>query len=279
MITTDRLDFDRDVVRTLRNVPVLVEFRSPWSLPGHALGAMLERIEREQAGRLRVVRVDVSARPELAALLGVRAAPALVAFRDGVPVAAFAGVLPEAQLRAFVAQLFPRPGVDEVIEGRAHLRAGRWQPAAELLRVALAVDPSRDAVRADYVRALVRLGRVDEAWRAWLPLRDRAAKDASLAALGLWLEAHAAAQDADEPAVREAVSAHPSDSAARHRLAQWLIAAERWEEALAELLTIVQTDRRFGDDLARRTMLAVFELASDPALASQWRRRLAAAIY
>ena len=52
-----------------------------------------------------------------------------------------------------------------------------------------------------------------------------------------------------------------------------------YEPALAQLLAIVQTDRRFGDDIARRTMLTVFEaLPRDSDLTRRYRRALAAAI-
>ena len=93
----------------------------------------------------------------------------------------------------------------------------------------------------------------------------------ALAALSMWLDAQQVAGDLGEDAggeraAREAVDAQPDDSAARHRLAQWLIGQERWTEALDELLAIVGRDRAFGDDLARRTVLAVFELCGDPAL-------------
>lgn len=276
---TVRIDFDREVIKASLNLPVLVQFGTPWSLPGKALEALLDRVAAERAGRLRVVRIDASQRPELAALFGVHGTPAVIAFRDGQPVGAFAGVPSENRLRAFVAQVLPAPGVDEVIQGRAHLRAGRWQPAADLLRVALAVNPAQDAVRADYVRALARLDRPDEAWRAWLPLRRKAESDPALAALGAWLEAREAAGElGSEQAARDALAAAPHDSAARHRLAQWLIGQERWGDALDELIEIVQHDRAFGDDLARRTALAVFELCGDAALVGRYRRRLASAL-
>lgn len=280
MTQTVRFDFDREVVRASHNLPVLVQFSAPFSLPAQALGALLDKLAKEYSGRLRLVRIDTGQRPELAAMLGVRAESALVAFRDGQPVSAFAGTMSETRLRAFIAQVLPAPGVDEVIEGRAHLRAGRWQPAADLLRVALAVNPAQDEVRADYVRALTRLDRPDEAWRAWLPLRHKAQSDPALAALGLWLEAcHAAADAGGEPAAREALATRPDDSEARYRLAQTLIAQARWADALDELVALVRADRAWSDDLARRTVLSVFELCDDAALVWQYRRKLAAALY
>ena len=46
-----------------------------------------------------------------------------------------------------------------------------------------------------------------------------------------------------------------------------------------ELLVIAGRDRQFGDDIARRTMLAIFELCPDAALVSTYRRKLSASLY
>ena len=43
MIQIQEFDFDREVVQASRNVPVLVEFTVPWSLPSKALGVALDR--------------------------------------------------------------------------------------------------------------------------------------------------------------------------------------------------------------------------------------------
>ena len=49
MIQIQEFDFDREVVQASRNVPVLVEFTVPWSLPSKALGVALDQVGREQA--------------------------------------------------------------------------------------------------------------------------------------------------------------------------------------------------------------------------------------
>jgi thioredoxin-like negative regulator of GroEL len=46
-----------------------------------------------------------------------------------------------------------------------------------------------------------------------------------------------------------------------------------------ELLVIAARDRKFGDDIARRNILAVFELCPDAALVSAYRRKLSASLY
>jgi thioredoxin-like negative regulator of GroEL len=76
-----------------------------------------------------------------------------------------------------------------------------------------------------------------------------------------------------------ACAANPADLQARLELAQHFIAHKAWEPALEQLLEIVQRDRAFGDDIGRKTMVQVFDLAaSQPQLVSAWRRRLSSAL-
>ena len=65
----------------------------------------------------------------------------------------------------------------------------------------------------------------------------------------------------------------------RLELAEYWIEYKEWGEALAQLLEIVQRDRAFEDDVGRKRMVQVFELAAtQPAVVSEWRRRLGAAL-
>jgi len=81
-------------------------------------------------------------------------------------------------------------------------------------------------------------------------------------------------------ALEARVASHPDDLEARFDLASALIARRKYEGALEHLLGIVQRDRTFRDDIGRKTMLSVFDLAAhQPELVSQWRRKLSAALY
>jgi len=96
------MDFQRDILDASTTTPVVVDFWAPWCGPCRALGPILEKLEREYAGRFKLVKVNSDENQELAAALNVRSIPYVVAFRGGKPVAQFVGALPEGQVRAFI---------------------------------------------------------------------------------------------------------------------------------------------------------------------------------
>jgi putative thioredoxin len=287
MIDTTQDRFAHDVLEASRDVPVLVDFWAPWCGPCRALGPMLEKLEREYHGRFRLVKVNSDQNPELAAQFRVRSIPYVVAFVDGKPVDAFVGALPESQLRAFIDRLLPNPSEIERRKAGQLLAAGDLAGAASALRAAIALDPDNDAARADLVVLLLdRMpppaddARLREAAEVLESVSRKRQADPEFAALRTRLAAlQESARLPSQQELEARIAANDGDLQARLQLAQRLIAERQFEPALEQLLAIVERDRRFGDDIARKTMLSVFELAAgQPELVARYRRRLSAAL-
>jgi putative thioredoxin len=80
----------------------------------------------------------------------------------------------------------------------------------------------------------------------------------------------------DETTLAAAVAGNGNDLDARLKLANVLIASNRYADGMDQLLEIVQRDRGFQDGIGRKTLLDVFNLLGGQGeLVTTYRRRLA----
>jgi len=284
MLDTTQENFSRDVIDASHEAPVLVDFWAPWCGPCRTLSPLLASIETEFKGRLKVVKVNVDENQELSARFGVRSIPFVVAFVAGKAVDSFVGVLPAGSLRDFVGRLLPDPAETQRRKAAALLQAGDAAGAASALRAALALDPDRDATRIDLARLLLEHstgpGRLDEVSACLAGVSASGKLESTWLALNARL--HSESRAAELPAaevLQQRIAASPDDLQARLDLADALLARQEYEPALEQLLAIVERDRAFGDDIGRRRMLSVFDLAAgQPQVVSSYRRRLSAVL-
>jgi putative thioredoxin len=193
--------------------------------------------------------------------------------------------MPESALRDFLAHVLPSPAAPLVAAAIARLAAGDAPGALVKLDEAQAADPGSEDALLTRIEVLLALDRAADAAALAAdleartgPTGGRVRDERRLAALKA-RAALAPGAGTDMAALAKKAAASPVDCAAKLDYARALAAAGDYERALDELLVIVQTDRDFGDDIGRRTMLTVFEaLPGDSDLARRYRRELSAAI-
>jgi putative thioredoxin len=268
-------DFETAVLERSKVTPVVVDFWAPWCGPCRTLGPLLERLADEHRGAFMLAKVNVDEAPAVAQAFNIQGIPAVKGFRDGMLVAEFVGAQPETTVRKLLELVLPTEA-DRLVADAAASEPAAAEPK---LTQALELEPRH----AGALVALARLlgARGDDAGA--LRLLELVSPPSPLLAEAERLAAELRMRGegaGDEPALRARVAADPDDLQARLDLGRTLAALGRHEGALAELLAVVQRDRTFGDDAARKAMVDVFAvLGSDHPLTERYRGELAKALF
>jgi thioredoxin 1 len=96
IVTLDDATFDEHVKAA--DVPVLVDFWAEWCGPCKMITPVLEEIAEEQAGKLKIGKLNIDDNLDVTRRYEVMSIPTLILFKDGEPKARLIGAKPKGQL-------------------------------------------------------------------------------------------------------------------------------------------------------------------------------------
>ncbi len=93
VFAVDFEDFDQAVLRASADMPVLLDLWADWCAPCHAIAPHLDRIIKENAGAVRLAKIEVDEgeNMKIAGRYKVRGFPTIILFSGGEELSRFSG--------------------------------------------------------------------------------------------------------------------------------------------------------------------------------------------
>ena len=271
-------NFQTDVVERSRQVPVVVLFWADQLPPAKDMRRMLETLAGQYQGKFALALSDVARDQQLAQSLRVQGLPSIRVVQDGQLIDQLEGPQGERVLRAMLDRLTMSSGellreqLDEVVA------SGDYQSALSMLKQALAAEPNNPAFKLEYADVLILAGDLDGARAAIATIPEGTeGRDRPVTRLQMMEEA---AGMGDLAEVARALQANPNDLELRYKAAVLEAVAQNYEAALEHAMFILQTDRKFRDDIGRTTLVRIFALLPKGAeITKTYRRRMFALMH
>lgn len=277
-------NFMADVIEASNHVPIIVDFWAPWCGPCKQLTPALEKLVKEAAGMVRLVKINIDENQELAQQMRIQSIPAVYAFSKGQPVDGFSGALPESQLKTFIGKLTggAKSPVDEALEqAQTALATGDASAAAAIFAQVQTQDPANETAMAGMIRSALALGETDRVQEMVAGLPDDLKAKPEISAAIAAVELSQQSQDTGEAdELRAKLEKDANDHQVRFDLAMALYGQNRNEDAIDALLELFKRDRKWNDEAARNQLLKIFEAlgAADP-LTIEGRKRLSIMLF
>lgn len=281
IVIVNSRNFAEAVIEKSKQVPVLVDFWADWCVPCKTLLPVLTQLADEYQGKFILAKINTDEQRELATQYNVRNIPNLKLFRHGKVVEEIVGVQPEGTFRTLIDRHREREADKLRFQALEAYRQGKIDQALEWLEQARDSDPTYYMIHQDLVQIFIDSQRFEEAEQLLRSLPANVQTEPAFNELSIQLKF--AIIVAKAPNRDELVQILREDSAchlARYQLAIRLSLLNEHEAALQQLLELLKRDRYFQEEVARKTMVEIFQLLGNRGeLVTRYRNKMSALLY
>ena len=282
-------NFMTDVIEKSKETPVIVDFWAPWCEPCKQLTPVIEKIVREKNGNVILAKMNIDESPEVAQQLKIQSIPAVMAFNEGQPVDGFIGVQPEKNITEFInkiSSLKNSSTIEEnIIAGKKYINDGDIETASLVFSEILKIEPENISAKSMLARCLLRNNQIDEAENIINNLPTSAESNQDFISVRSEVEIFKNAKNnpisnEQEDKLRGDIDKNPNNQQLKLDLAKLLLAKGENENAINELLKIIEFDPKWNDGEARKQLIEIFNiLGNEDILVIEGRKKLSSMLF
>ena len=274
-------NFQTLVVEKSKTVPILVDFWAPWCGPCRELTPVLEKLVVEYNGAVILAKVNIDESQDLALQFEIRSIPQVCLFQAGKLADQFSGNQSESNIRNFL-KPYCLTQVDKLFQiAQDKIKINEIDEAKNLLQEIFQLEPNHSGASLAFAKILIdeHQSNTAEIYLKKIPpvAEQYETAERLLEVIQFQVNCDKAG---GEDSLKNLIAKDSSNLNARLALASCLTAKQEYRRALEELLALVELDKHYDDDAARRAMLAIFSLVGDRSdLAEEFRSKLARVLY
>ena len=282
-------NFMTDVIEQSKETPVIVDFWAPWCEPCKQLTPIIERIIKEKNGKVILAKMNIDESPEVAQQLKIQSIPAVMAFNDGQPIDGFIGVQSEKNIIEFVnkiSSLKNSSTIDENISsGKKYMNEGDIETATLVFSEILKIEPDNISAKSLLAKCLIKNDQLNDAEKIIDSLPVGAESNQDYISVRSELEIFKNAKnnpisDNEEQELRNNIDEQPENYQLRLDLSKILMAKGENEEAINQLLRIIEVNAKWNDGEARKQLIEIFNiLGNENILVTEGRKKLSSMLF
>ena len=282
-------NFMTDVIEQSKETPVIVDFWAPWCEPCKQLTPIIEKIIKEKNGKVILAKMNIDESPEVAQQLKIQSIPAVMAFNDGQPIDGFIGVQSEKNIIEFVNKISSLKNSSTIEEnisaGKKYMNEDDIETATLVFSEILKIEPDNISAKSLLARCLIKNDQLNDAEKIIDSLPVGAESNQDYISVRSELEIFKNAKnnptsDKEEQELRNNIDKEPENYQLRLDLSKILMAKGENEEAINQLLRIIEVNAKWNDGEARKQLIEIFNiLGNENILVTEGRKKLSSMLF
>lgn len=261
--------------------PVMVNFWSAKAGPCLKLWPLLEKLAADYSGKFLLVNLNTDKHSQFARNeLGITSVPTVKMYRNQQVVDVIHGAESESSFRNMIAKHLPRQSDAHILNAVEQYQQSNIEYAFKKLKKLQQEDPANPRIPITLIKLMFREGRLQDMLDYIQSLPSNLRKNEEIMHIATHAQFILAAQNStDISQIESILEASPDNVEKRFELSAHYLIADRYTDAMDQLLALIKYDRSYKDDIGVKGIVCILNImGGDSDITKKYRKKMIDAI-